>query len=416
MLGSFVDVSPSSRGNKPGNFQSLTQIFELATTLTHVDHPLCINCLDHVQKEMKEQILAAEEQAQAYSDALSMLQEEQRHWGGAGAGAIEDESLTSLHSAYVSEDQLHLQLQQAEREEQVELKRAARLEQEVTAAERELAALDEEERSLAAREEEYWQRLNALSLELSDAVEERDALATKTDVAARHLDALRQTSVLEDCFHIWYDGPFGTISGFRLGRRKEEVKWEEVNCAWGQSVLLLDMMTRMYPDFHWSGGLLKPMASRPQVSDFKTDYPLFGPVSKMWSGGYDKAMMLFLSCLDAFARFARERDVRNHVRTEFQLPNHIDPERGLVRGHSIKYGTMVGSHDNWNKALKYMLVNLKVVLHWVMKDQCIADRAPLIGGFTGTGGLAASVMPAGSANEAPGAALQGTHSMFQIRR
>lgn len=58
---------------------------------------------------------------------------------------------------------------------------------------------------------------------------------------------------------------FGTISGFRLGRWKEEVKWPEVNTGWGQAVLLLDMMTRMYPDFKWEQGMLKPMGSHSMV-------------------------------------------------------------------------------------------------------------------------------------------------------
>ena len=96
-------------------------------------------------------------------------------------------------------------------------------------------------------------------------MEELDAVSTKTEVAARHLDALRQTSVLEDCFHIWFQGAFGTISGFRLGRLREEVPWAEVNAAWGQAVLLLDMMTRMYSDFKWQHGILKPMSSYSMV-------------------------------------------------------------------------------------------------------------------------------------------------------
>lgn len=58
---------------------------------------------------------------------------------------------------------------------------------------------------------------------------------------------------------------FGTISGFRLGRLRDEVPWQETNAAWGQAVLLLDMLTRLYPDFSWSGGVLKPMASYSEV-------------------------------------------------------------------------------------------------------------------------------------------------------
>jgi beclin 1 len=32
------------------------------------------------------------------------------------------------------------------------------------------------------------------------------------------LEVLRRTSVYNDAFHIWHQGPFGTISHFRLGR------------------------------------------------------------------------------------------------------------------------------------------------------------------------------------------------------
>ena len=39
-----------------------------------------------------------------------------------------------------------------------------------------------------------------------------------------------------------------------------------MNTAWGQAVLLLDMMTRMYPDFKWEQGMLKPMGSHSMVS------------------------------------------------------------------------------------------------------------------------------------------------------
>jgi hypothetical protein len=55
------------------------------------------------------------------------------------------------------------------------------------------------------------------------------------------------------------------------------------------------------------------------------------------------------------------------------LPNPIDPEKGTVRGLSIRYGSIVGNSDNWNKVLKYMLVDLKIVLHWVTKDQGVVD-------------------------------------------
>lgn len=45
-----------------------------------------------------------------------------------------------------------------------------------------------------------------------------------------------------------HDGPFGTISGFRLGRTPDvAVEWDEINAAWGQAVLLLHAMAQV----HW---------------------------------------------------------------------------------------------------------------------------------------------------------------------
>lgn len=60
-------------------------------------------------------------------------------------------------------------------------------------------------------------------------------------------------------------------------------------------------------------------------------------------------------------------------RDTLTLPNPIDPEKGTVRGLSIRYGSMVGNSDNWNKVLKYMLVDLKIMLHWVTKDQGVVN-------------------------------------------
>ncbi len=56
---------------------------------------------------------------------------------------------------------------------------------------------------------------------------------------------LKRTNVYSDVFKIWFDGPFGTISGLRLGRTSsQEVSWDEINAAWGQAVLLLNTMAK----------------------------------------------------------------------------------------------------------------------------------------------------------------------------
>ena len=64
--------------------------------------------------------------------------------------------------------------------------------------------------------------------------------------SAAHLKRLQQTNVYHDVFRIWHEGAFGTIGGFRLGRTAEApVEWDEINAAWGQTVLLLNTMAKV---------------------------------------------------------------------------------------------------------------------------------------------------------------------------
>ena len=68
--------------------------------------------------------------------------------------------------------------------------------------------------------------------------------------SAAHLKRLQQTNVYHDVFRIWHDGAFGTIGGFRLGRTAETpVEWDEINAAWGQTVLLLKTMAQVRSQF-----------------------------------------------------------------------------------------------------------------------------------------------------------------------
>jgi hypothetical protein len=57
---------------------------------------------------------------------------------------------------------------------------------------------------------------------------------------------LSNVEVVYGLFDLRHDGPFGTISGFRLGRTPEvAVEWDEINAAWGQAVLLLHTMAQV---------------------------------------------------------------------------------------------------------------------------------------------------------------------------
>jgi hypothetical protein len=83
-------------------------------------------------------------------------------------------------------------------------------------------------------------------------------------------------------------------------------------------------------------------------------------------------MILYLSCLEAFARFIRETAAQEK-KSPLSVYNTVDLERGTVAGFSIRYSGMTGSPEVWNKALKCLLVNLKVLLAWVTGDVGVVD-------------------------------------------
>ncbi|XP_058100390.1 beclin-1-like protein isoform X3 [Magnolia sinica] len=221
----------------------------------------------------------------------------------------------------------------------------------------------------------YEACLQRLELESRDALseadflrekkkEERDAILSKIEVLQAHLELLKRTNVLNDAFPIWHDGEFGTINNFRLGRLpKIPVEWDEVNAAWGQACLLLHTMAQYFrPKFPYRIKIL-PMGSYPRIMDSNNNtYELFGPVNLFWSTRYDKAMTLFLACLKDFAEFANSRDQENNIPPEkcFKLPYKIENDR--VENYTITQS--FNRQENWTKALKYMLCDLKWALFW----------------------------------------------------
>ena len=113
---------------------------------------------------------------------------------------------------------LAAELARAEREEAEALAEAATLDAELDTLRAERLELESKSRELDAREAAYWDDFNDFKLALRAHVEERGGLVVNIEQTARQLERLRRTNVFNDAFHIWFDGPFGTVNGFRLGR------------------------------------------------------------------------------------------------------------------------------------------------------------------------------------------------------
>ncbi|KAJ3202899.1 autophagy protein 6, partial [Clydaea vesicula] len=194
------------------------------------------------------------------------------------------------------------------------------LDKEREQVEMELSSVLLEIQELEAAEMEHFQQLNKLELEISEEFEEKQWLKFKNYFNSRRLEELEKTNVYNDSFRIWYDGPFGTINGLRLGRLPtENVEWSEINAALGQTLLLLYSLAKKL-NFTFQGYQLVPLGN-----------------------------------------FSRIDKIDEHGgKSRYDLINN-----DKIGDKSIKFT----SDESWTKALKYTLIDLKWILTFAVQNQ-----------------------------------------------
>ncbi|KAL5571409.1 hypothetical protein UlMin_021006 [Ulmus minor] len=334
----------------------LKRAFEIATTQTQVEQPLCLECMRVLTDKLDKEVADVNRDIEAYEACLKRLEGEPRD--------------VLSEADFLKEK---LKIEEEERKLEAAIEEVEKQNAEVNAQLKELELKSSKFKDL---EERYWHEFNTFQFQLISHQEERDAILAKIEVAQAHLELLKRTNVLNDAFPIWHDGEFGTINNFRLGRLpKIPVEWDEINAAWGQACLLLHTMCQhFWPKFQYRIKIL-PMGSYPRIMDSnKNTYELFGPVNLFWSTRYDRAMTLFLTCLKDFAEFAKSKDQENNIRPDdwFKLPYKIENDR--VESYSITQS--FNKQENWTKALKYTLCNLKWALYWFVGNTNFQPLSP----------------------------------------
>ncbi|XP_029570986.1 beclin-1-like [Salmo trutta] len=96
------------------------------------------------------------------------------------------------------------------------------------------------------------------------------------------------------------------------------------------------------------------------------ELPLYcsGGLHFFWDNKFDHAMVAFLDCVQQFKEEVEKGD------TGFCLSYRMDVEKGKIEdtggsGGSYSIKTQFNSEEQWTKALKFMLANLKWGLAWV---------------------------------------------------
>ncbi|KAI3942465.1 hypothetical protein MKW98_013117 [Papaver atlanticum] len=314
-----------------------------------VEQPLCLECMRVLSDKLDKEVDDVNKDIKAYEACLQRLEGETRD--------VMSEADFFREKLKIEEEERRLEAAIEETEKQC------------IEVDAELKDLEVKSNRFKDLEERYWHEFNNFQFQLTRHQEERDSILAKIEVSQAHLESLKRTNVLNDAFPISHDGEFGTINNFRLGRLpKIPVEWDELNAAWGQACLLLHTMAQYFrPKFPNKVSRYRtkiiPMGSYPRIMDSNNNtYELFGPVNLFWSTRYDKAMTLFLTCLKEFVEFANSKDQENNIQPEkcFKLPYKIENDK--VETHSITQS--FNKQENWTKALKYTLCNLKWALFW----------------------------------------------------
>ncbi|XP_064133018.1 beclin-1 [Loxodonta africana] len=263
--------------------ETIVDIFDILSGEKEVDHPLCEECTDNLLEQLDVQLTITEYESQMYRRCL------------------ETRELTTCENEM---EALQMELESLELEE-------ARLAQELDDVEKnwkqaagDLEAAQVEAEILNQQEKQSQRDYSVLKQQQLELFDELRSLENRLRYAQIQLGWLTKTNVFHMTFDIRHHGPLGIINNFKLGCLSTvPVTWSEINAAWGQTALLLLVLSK-----------------------------------KM---GLD------------FQRINVERGQME------------DP---VGRGEYYSIRTLLNTEEQWTKALKFMLVNLKWSLTWVSKS------------------------------------------------
>ncbi|XP_074627741.1 beclin-1-like [Acropora palmata] len=339
------DTQPVNTENISHKLKVTSRLFDIMSGHSSIDHPLCEECTDTLLDQLDQQLKITDDELKDYNVFFNKLNEKP---------SVDTDALSKeLAELRKEEEELVRQLEEVEKERE---KVAEKMEIE-----------NERSKQLAIEEKKYWTEYSEYQKELLEYQDEQQSVENQMRYAQVQLDKLKKTNVFNSTFHIWHKGHFGTINNFRLGRLPSvPVEWSEINAAWGQTVLLLHSLARKM-NLTFERYRLVPYGNHSyleSLADKSKDLPLYGTggFRFFWDTKFDQAMVGFLDCLQQFKEAVEKVDKR------FCLPYRM--EKGKIydtsgSGGAFSIKIQFNSEEQWTKALKFVLTNLKWGLAWV---------------------------------------------------
>ncbi|KZT10715.1 APG6-domain-containing protein [Laetiporus sulphureus 93-53] len=326
------------------HLRSTLRLFNLLSSRTDLDHPLCAECTDILLSELTRQLEETKRERDGYIAFEKEVRKEKERDGDG-----------------MSKEEAELKIEKLKEEERIAIAKLQAAEREREQLTEEMKALELEEKELEEEEAEFWRMHNAHLLKSADQASQLAALHAAYAADSAVLEKLECTNVYNDAFCIGHEGVFGTINGLRLGRVPGvPVEWAEINAAWGQTLLLLYTVARKL-DFTFENYRLVPMGSFSRIertTGDKATYELYGSGDLhlgrlLHNRRFDFAMVAFLDCLKQIVDYAKAQGAQ----TEF--PQIVKDKIGEA---SVKL--QFSQEEAWTRALRQVLLALKTLLRW----------------------------------------------------
>ncbi|KAJ3443049.1 beclin-1 [Anaeramoeba flamelloides] len=328
------------------------KLFNLISTQTKEDFPLCSDCTILWSKAINEKIKDKLRQKKVYHYFVDHFQT---------TSMVDDQALAQNIQQYdVEIDQILKEIEELTScEEEID---------------QELIGIQERETTLAQLEKKYYQDFNNLQRLESSFQLSRKSLITKIKTAQSELDKLLSTSVFNGVFRIYFNDHFATINNLRIGKLDSvPVEIEEINAAFGLVTMLSFVLSKRV-GFKSKKYILLPLGSFSKIHEIKKvnnknnnkrdltnikDYKELyltqdGFMKRIGSKKFNKAIVSFLDYIKELGAFV------NKYNENFKMKYQIEIDQ--INGFLIKYSS--NSLVEWTRALKYLLIDLKQLMYW----------------------------------------------------
>lgn len=233
---------PSYKSNKSKNGYDLkmqTQLFDILSDQSDIDHPLCEECANFVIDQMKSQLNSLEKECTKYSIFIEKEANQQDQ--------ITEEEL----------DEMQIKVEALENVQKNMIKELKQLNKVQKSLEDEYDKQKSDLIRLKHDENKYWHEYNNVKFNLFKNEQEQMVFDNKIKYGNEFYNRLKKTNMFNlafyiswvaPCFVVWlmfdacrHNDNLGSINGFRMGRSENGVpiEWTEINAGFGQCALLL---------------------------------------------------------------------------------------------------------------------------------------------------------------------------------